>query len=92
MASLSPLHPKDWYDALARNARVMAEGCVDEQAKAALLAIAESYALLADLQKDACFCGGIATFYRNENGEKRALCDRHAVLWETEHREPPPAR
>jgi len=46
----SPLDRKTWFEALARNAMAMAQGCTDPVAQAALLQVAEGWALLTHLQ------------------------------------------
>ena len=43
----SPSDRRTWFEALARNAHAMAQGCTDPLARAALLRVAEGWALLA---------------------------------------------
>jgi hypothetical protein len=45
----SPSDRKTWFEALARNANAMAQGCTDPLARAALLQIAEGWALAAQM-------------------------------------------
>lgn len=77
MTYFSPFDRKAWYEALSRNAWVMAQACADSAMRGLLLDVAEHWAVLARLRS----CGSM-TGLGDSPKNKKALHEHYAAEWE----------